>query len=107
MDIATGPWMDFKVILFGIVTCVYTLIITLPRIKRELSLNENITCSLIVIISLLVIGFNLVKDTYTYLAYGFLLAQVLATAEVAWFWVMLLRLQRLERLHRLRQSRSR
>ncbi|MXZ83222.1 MAG: hypothetical protein F4Z10_05950 [Synechococcus sp. SB0666_bin_14] len=104
MDIATGPWMDFKVILFSIVTFVYTLIITLPRVKRELSLVERITCSLIVIISLLVVGFNLVKDTYTYLAYGFVIAEILATAQVAWFWVMLLRLQRLEKL---RQSRSR
>ena len=99
MDIATGPWMDFKVILFSIVTCVYTLIITLPRIRRELSLGERITCSLILMISLLVVGFNLVKDTYPYLAHGFVLAEVLATAEVAWFWATLLRLQR------LRQSR--
>ena len=99
MDIATGPWMDFKVILFSIVTCIYTLIIILPRIRGELSLGERITCSLIVIISLLVIGFNLVKDTYPYLAHGFVLAEVLATAEVAWFWATLLRLQR------LRQSR--
>jgi len=104
MDIATGPWMDFKVILFGIVTCVYTLIIALPRIKRELSLVERITCSLIALISLLVVGFNLVKDTYTYLAYGFLIAEVVATAEVAWLWVTLLKWQKLERL---RQSRSR
>ncbi|MDE0647597.1 MAG: hypothetical protein OXI08_06065 [Cyanobacteria bacterium MAG IRC4_bin_6] len=104
MDIAMGPWLDSKVILFSIVTCVYTLIITLPRIKRELSLVEHITCSLIALISLLVTGFNLVKDTYTYLAYGFVLAEVVATAEVAWLWVTLLKLQRLERL---RQSRSR
>lgn len=104
MDIATGPWMDFKVILFGIVACVYTLIIALPKIRRELSFVERITCSLIVIISLLVTGFNLAKDTYTYLAYGFLIAEVVATVEVAWFWVTLLKLQRLERR---RQSRSR
>jgi len=104
MNIATESWMDFKVILFGIVTCVYTLIIALPRIKRELSLVERITCSLIALTSLLVTGFNLVKDTYTYLAYGFVLAELVATAEVAWLWVTLLKLQRLERL---RQSRSR
>ena len=94
MDIVTGPWMDFKVILFSIVTCVYTLIITLPRIRRELSLGEIITCSLIVMVSLPVIGFNLVKDMYSYLAHGFAIAEILATAEVAWFWVTLLRLQR-------------
>jgi len=104
MNIATESWMDFKVILFGIVACVYTLIIALPRIKRELSLAERITCSLIALISLLVTGFNLVKDTYTYLAYGFLIAEVVATAEVAWLWMTLLKWQKLERL---RQSRSR
>ena len=104
MDIATGPWMDFKVILFGIVACVYMLIITLPRIKRELSLVEHITCCLVALISLMVVGFNLMKSTHFYLAHGFVIAEVVATADVVWLWVTLLRLQRLERL---RQSRSR
>ena len=97
MDIAMGPWMDFKVILFSIVAVAYGLIITLPRIRRELTLAETITCSLILLISILVIGLNLVKEIYPNMAHGFILAEVLATAEVGWFWMTLLRMEKLQR----------
>ncbi|KKZ14974.1 MAG: hypothetical protein TH68_02900 [Candidatus Synechococcus spongiarum 142] len=74
--------------------CVYSLIIGLPRIRRELSAMETVACTLIVSLCLLVLGFNLTKDTHPQIADGFVLVEIGLAVVVLCLWVVRLVAQR-------------
>ena len=80
--------MNLDVVLFGTIACVYSLIIGLPRIRRELSAGETGACALIVLLSLLVLGFSVTKDTHPQIADGFVLAELGLAVVVVCLWVV-------------------
>ncbi|MXY62326.1 MAG: hypothetical protein F4Y87_02550 [Synechococcus sp. SB0665_bin_28] len=88
--------MNLVVVLLGVTACVYSLIIGLPRISRELSAEETVACAFIVLLSLLVLGFNVTKDTHPQTADGFVLAELGVAGGAVCVWVV--------RLARRRQS---
>ena len=80
--------MNLAVVLFGITACVYTLIIALPRIRRELSAGEIRASAVTVLLSLLVLGFNVTKDAHPQIANGFVLAELGVGGWIVYGWVV-------------------
>ena len=91
--------MDVVVVLLGIQACIYSLIIGLPRIRRELSAGEIRACSFVVLLSLLVLGFNLTKDTHPQIASWLVLIELVLMVGIIGSWVV-----RLVARMRMRQS---
>lgn len=80
--------MDVIVVLLVIQACVYSLITGLPRIRRELSAGEIGACALIVLLSLLVLGFNVTKDTHPQIASWLVLIELVLMIGIIGFWVV-------------------
>lgn len=91
--------MDVIVVLLGIQACVYSLIIGLPRIRRELSAGETRACFFVVLLSLLVLGFNVTKDTHPQIAGWLVLIELALMVGIIGFRVV-----RLVARMRMRQS---
>ena len=85
--------MDLNVVFLGSMACVYSLILGLPRIRRELSAMETVACTFVVSLCLLVLGFNLTKDTHPRIADGFVLIEIGLAVVVLCLWVVARRRQ--------------
>lgn len=80
--------MDLDVVFFGILACVYSLILSLPRIRRELSAMETVACIFVVLVSVVVLGFNMTKDAHPRIIDELLLIELGLVVFVACLWVM-------------------
>ncbi|MCY4055968.1 MAG: hypothetical protein OXF67_08965 [Cyanobacteria bacterium MAG CAR4_bin_6] len=79
--------MNLVVVFLGVIACVYSLIIGLPRIRRELSAGEIRASALTVLLSLLVLGFNVTKDIHPQIANGFVLAELGVGGWIVYGWM--------------------
>ncbi len=80
--------MNLEAVLFGTVTFVYSLIILLPRFRRELTAAETGTCLFIVSVSGLVLTITLIQDTHPQIAGLLGLVEVGLVVVVIGWWML-------------------
>ena len=80
--------MNLDVVFFGILGCVYSLIIAWPRVRRELSATETGACAFVVLLSVLVLAINMTKETHPQFAEVLLLVELGLTVVVICFWLV-------------------
>ena len=80
--------MNLDVVFFGILGCVYSLVIALPRVRRELTAMEIGVCAFVVSLSVLVLAVNMTRDTHPRIAGGLVLVELGLVIVVICFRVL-------------------